>query len=154
MFTNQKIQTKRNLRWGMVSALLILSLLLPATQPVARAQGCEGEECAQAVDGNPDVARYTTYAMVSSTGASDNSARPVEIEWTTAYETFNAGFNIVVETDDGFEPVNDELIPSDGDRLVGAQSYSYTATLAGDEFYLEHVTDRRRKPSQWSLRCW
>ena len=140
MFTNQKIQTKRNLRWGMVSALLILSLLLPATQPVARAQGCEGEECAQAVDGNPDVARYTTYAMVSSTGASDNSARPVEIEWTTAYETFNAGFNIVVETDDGFEPVNDELIPSEVIDSLMLQSYSYTATLAGDEFYLEHVT--------------
>ena len=64
----------------------------------------------------------------------------MEIEWATAYETFNAGFNIVVETEDGFVAVNDELIPSEVIDSLEPQFYSATVTLAGDEFYLEHVT--------------
>ena len=140
-------------------AFLILSLLLPAAQPVAHAQGCEGEGCTHAVAENPDVARYTTYAMVSSTGTVGGSTRPVEIEWTTPGQTFNAGFNIVgVEFADGFVAVNDKLIPSTVIDSLAPQSYSYTAAFAGDEFYLESRSPLRvsatvAAPSRW-VKVW
>ena len=95
-------------------------------------------------DPESDVARFTTYAQISSSvtdiDAAGDGLRPVEIEWATAYETFNAGFNIVVETEDGFVAVNDELIPSEVIDSLEPQFYSAAVTLAGDEFYLEHVT--------------
>ena len=61
-------------------------------------------------------------------------------EWSTASETANAGFNLYVETDNGLERVNDELIPSTVIDSQIPQDYRYEAPGTGGEmFYIEDV---------------
>lgn len=128
----------RRMGWGAVSIVLIVALLLPVARPAAvAAQGCEDDACSQVVS---DVARFTSFARVSSSGTPADGPRAVQIEWTTGYESSNAGFNILVPKADGFTQVNGALIPSLGIDSLEPQEYSYAATLAGDEFYLEYVT--------------
>ncbi|MCB0047399.1 MAG: hypothetical protein KDD92_18380 [Caldilineaceae bacterium] len=120
-------------------ALILVSLLLgllPAAAPGhARAQTCDDANC---ITANPNGADFAPYAMVASTLADDG--RTVRIEWITEREIFSAGFNIVVETDRGFVPVNDRLIPSRVIESLDPQFYSYTTAVDADAFYLEHVT--------------
>ena len=138
MSTNKNVQTKRSVRWGVVSMLLILSLLLPTAGPVARAQGCEGEDCIQATDmAAADLARLVGYAQV---GSSVNSDGTVQFDWTTGYEVGIIGFNLWGEGADGLVQLNEELILASGFGSPEIQSYRYTAATDAEEFTIEHVT--------------
>ncbi|MCB0047484.1 MAG: hypothetical protein KDD92_18820 [Caldilineaceae bacterium] len=123
-----------------LSLLLALAMVLPAMQPrVAVAQSNEGDNPVPAAiaEQDPDVGRYTTYAQVSS-AATDEGV--VSIEWTTAYETSNAGFNIAVADGDSLAVINEGLIPSTVIDSLESQNYATTVPLTGSEFYIEHVT--------------
>ena len=128
---------RHRLSWRVVNVLWVVALLLGTVQPVVTAQGCEGGACLPTVS---DVARLTSIVQVSSSRIPAGSVRAVQIEWTTGYESFNAGFNILEPVVDGFRQVNDALIPSQVSDSLEPQRYSYAAILAGDRFYLEHVT--------------
>lgn len=86
---------------------------------------------------NPDIGNYTAYAQVSSTRT---GAEGVLIDWVTAYENGNSGFNIVVADGDDLIAVNDELIPSKVIDSFSPQNYSVTVTVPGSKFYIQHVT--------------
>ncbi|MCB9139773.1 MAG: hypothetical protein H6642_15630 [Caldilineaceae bacterium] len=131
---------KENQPMRILSLLLALAMVLPAMQPrVAVAQSNEGDNPVPAAiaEQDPDVGRYTTYAQVSSAATGEGT---VAIEWTTAYETSNAGFNIAVADGDNLVIVNEELVPSTVIDSLEPQNYAVTVSLTGSEFYIEHVT--------------
>ncbi len=64
----------------------------------------------------------------------------VHLQWETATETANAGFNLYVETGDGLELLNETLIPSTVIDSVAPTFYSYEARSDGDLFHIEMVS--------------
>ncbi|MCB0044504.1 MAG: hypothetical protein KDD92_03645 [Caldilineaceae bacterium] len=123
-----------------VGILLTLAVVLLAIQPrVAVAQNSEDDRSIPAVimEQDSDIGRYTVYARVTSRPAADGV---IMVEWTTAYETRNAGFNIVVADSAEMVVVNENLIPSTVIDSLEPQSYAATVTMTFDEFYLQHVT--------------
>ena len=60
------------LRWGMVSMLLILALVLPSAQPSAVAQACQGDDCptadASATPANSDPESDVAILQVEAEG--------------------------------------------------------------------------------------
>lgn len=64
----------------------------------------------------------------------------VNFEWSTSTETANVGFNIYVEDQDGIlTRINDDLIASKVTDSLERQDYSFSASAAGNSFYIEDV---------------
>ncbi len=87
-----------------------------------------------------DTITTTTPVSVSYFEAS-GSANGTRFEWATGSETGNAGFNIYVETAEGRQKVNDNLILSTVVDSLDEQTYSFEAAgIKGDSFYIEDVS--------------
>jgi len=73
--------------------------------------------------------------------ASRRAGAGLDVEWTTATETANVGFNVFVESDDGWRKVNDELILSHSGDSFTPSDYRFTVpeSAAGQRFLIEDV---------------
>lgn len=94
----------------------------------------EGEAAGGEVEDYPISIADTTIVDLISFNASADQAGTVEIDWVTGSEISTAGFNIVRTTEvpsgaDAYETatVNDQLIPSKGNSVEGAD-YSFSDT--------------------------
>ena len=123
---------RRSLRLALAVAL-IAGLLLPGFHGSAAAQACQGASCSES---NSEPLRTISYAYVTSSAEDDN----VAIDWTTAYEIGNIGFNILAAGADGPVQINDELISSAGTGTVEPRSYTFSGRLDADAFYIESVS--------------
>ena len=63
----------------------------------------------------------------------------VEIEWSTATEIGNLGFNLYALEGDQLRQLNANLIPSQNSDSLEQQDYSFRAETGGTIFYLEEV---------------
>ena len=62
------------------------------------------------------------------------------VEWTTATEAGNIGFNVLAETEAGLQRVNDELIPSKGVDSTRPLDYSFdVSSVEAGRFWIEEV---------------
>ena len=71
-----------------------------------------------------------------TTGRSDDTVR---FHWQTATETANAGFNLLVETEQGLQQLNPSLIPSQAIHSLEPLDYRYEAATAAERFYLHQI---------------
>lgn len=86
------------------------------------------------------VCSGTPLAVTLSEFAAERAGDVVNFRWQTVSEFGNAGFNLYAETDAGMAQINDALIPSKVIDSVVHVDYSYSATVAGERFYLEMVS--------------
>ena len=63
----------------------------------------------------------------------------VRFHWQTATETANAGFNLLVETEQGLQQLNPSLIPSQAIHSLEPLDYRYEAATAAERFYLHQI---------------
>lgn len=81
----------------------------------------------------------TTPVTVASVG-SRRTGGGVEVAWTTATETANVGFNVYVESADGWRKVNDELILSQGGDSFFPTDYRFALPRTeATQFLIEDV---------------
>ena len=88
------------------------------------------------------VAKYGDVPLAVTLGyfLATPSEEGVRIEWSTATETGNAGFNLYVETEAGQQQINPALIPSTVIDSLEPQRYAYDAVgVQGDSFFIELV---------------
>lgn len=130
LMNNRKDQNRRSRRWGAISVLLILTMLLPALQPAAYAQS----EGAATVD---DLTRMVNYGVVESSKNDDGS---VQFSWETHFEAGIVGFNIWAADSDPPVKLNDQMIAATGLGSPDARQYSFTGTTDATTFSIEHVT--------------
>src|SRR5690606_5982743 len=92
---------------------------------------------------NPNNNRATTITTTAATLSYFRAAREgdgARFTWATASETDNLGFNLYVETEQGWKKLNDQIIPSAEVDSFEVQEYSYTAAdVDGDVFYIEDI---------------
>ncbi|MCB0044810.1 MAG: SBBP repeat-containing protein, partial [Caldilineaceae bacterium] len=88
------------------------------------------------------VAKYIDVPLAVTLGyfLATPSEEDVRIEWSTATETGNAGFNLYVETETGRQQINPALIPSTVIDSLEPQRYAYDVVgVQGDFFFIELV---------------
>ena len=82
----------------------------------------------------------TTPITLGWISITDNLNGSALIEWQTATEVANAGFNILVLNDSGeWQQVNASMISSQGDS-TSPQNYEYFSEVVGEEFMLVDVS--------------
>jgi len=82
----------------------------------------------------------TTTPVTLSYFRAEREGDGARFTWATASETDNLGFNLYVETEQGWKKLNDQIIPSAEVDSFEVQEYSYAAAdVDGDVFYIEDI---------------
>lgn len=88
---------------------------------------------------NTDMCNSTLPVSIAHV-TSERDGRTVRIEWSTATETGNVGFNVYAVTETGRVRLNDELIPSNAFDSTEPQTYSFEAEgVTAERFVIEDV---------------
>lgn len=117
--------------------IIVLLLLLTASAPVGSVDALKNTVPSPA----PQFAHTGDLTPVTlSYFFAKQSGDAVDIEWSTATETGNIGFNLYAEQNGVRIRLNEKLIVSHGIDSLERQDYSFTAATNADTFLLEEVS--------------
>jgi uncharacterized repeat protein (TIGR01451 family) len=113
----------------------------PATKPPDMFNSvCVTSDVDDPVPGNNCDSTSTTTPVSIAYFNTSTSGSGTHIEWATATQVGNVGFNIYAQTDGGLVKVNDQLIPAGDADSFSPQQYSFDAVgVTAQAFFIEDV---------------